>query len=317
MRKIDGLEHAAPHPGGCVLTVGNFDGVHRAHQYLLKHAKTLAGTSLPLVVMTFEPHPLTIIAPHRAPHRLTPPDERLRWFEICGADVVVVVRSDPALLAMTAADFVEHVLVSRFRPKHVIEGPTFGFGRDRTGTNELLAALGVRFGFAAHVVPPLYLPVDGAERAISSSLVRECLVAGRLDIANAALGRPYALIGRVIPGDARGRTLGFPTANLDCGDQLIPADGVYAAFAHTPSGRFSAAVNIGAARTFGGADRRIEAHLLDFNGDLYDASLRLELLKFLRNQRTFASADALKTQVMRDLDDVRACIKPEAETVRG
>ncbi|MCG3131119.1 MAG: Riboflavin biosynthesis protein RibF [Phycisphaerae bacterium] len=317
MRKIDGLEHAAPLPGGCVLTVGNFDGVHRAHQHLLKYAKTLAEVRLPLVVLTFEPHPLTIIAPHRAPQRLTPPDERLRWIEACGADAVVVARSDPALLAMTAADFVEHVLVSRFRPKHVIEGPTFGFGRDRTGTNELLAALGVRFGFAAHVIPPLCLPVDGAERAISSSLIRECLAAGRLEVANAALGRPYALIGRVVPGDARGRTLGFPTANLDCGDQLVPADGVYAARAHTPSGRRPAAVNIGAARTFGGADRRIEAHLLDFNGDLYDASLRLELLKFLRNQRTFASADALKTQVMHDLDDVRACVEPEAETVLG
>jgi riboflavin kinase/FMN adenylyltransferase len=246
-------------------------------------------------------------------------EERLRWLAHAGAQKIVVAKSEPALLNIEAERFVEEVLVRRFHPIHIVEGPSFGFGRGRKGDPELLLRLADRFGFRVRVVEPMMVCIEGCGTPmVSSSLVRKFLTQGQVDEAAQCLGRPYALIGDVVEGDRRGRTIGAPTANLAVADQLVPGDGVYSGRAVVSGGAYPAAISIGRTPTFDGADRRIEAHLLDFRGELYGVSLRLEFGSRLRDQRTFDSADALARQIQRDIEDVRSAefrapTCPEAE----
>lgn len=304
---LHGLEALDPPLARSVLTVGNYDGVHRAHQELLAQAKALAaGTSAPVVVLTFEPHPMTVVAPKKTPLRLMSLDERLRWLARAGAHKIVVAKSEPALLNLEAERFVEEVLVRRFHPTHIVEGPSFGFGRGRKGDPELLRRLAGRFGFSVRVVEPMMVCIEGCGTPmVSSSLIRRFLTQGRVDEAAQCLGRPYALFGDVVEGDRRGRTIGVPTANVAVADQLVPADGVYAGRAVVPGGTHAAAISIGCTPTFDGVERRIEAHLLDFHGDLYGASVRLEFESRVRDQHAFDSPDALAQQLQRDIEDVR------------
>jgi riboflavin kinase/FMN adenylyltransferase len=290
-----------------VLTVGNFDGVHRAHQQLLAQANLFAArTGGPVVVLTFEPHPLTVVAPQKAPERLSLPDERLRLLAEAGADITVVAKSERGLLGLEAEKFVEDVLIARFHPTHIVEGPSFGFGRGRKGTPELLARVAAGFGCEVHIVEPVRLQIEEAEAVmVSSSLIRDLLRDGRVREAALCLGRPYALMGEVVRGDARGGTLGFPTANLHIADQLIPAEGVYAGHARLYHGSHLAAISIGKTPTFGETDLRVEAFLLDFSGDLYGQRLRIEFERFLRPQRRFESAAALIEQLHKDVEAVR------------
>ncbi|MFQ5414525.1 MAG: bifunctional riboflavin kinase/FAD synthetase [Phycisphaerae bacterium] len=313
MKVYHGLETITPPIERAVLTIGNFDGVHRAHQQLLAQAGLFAAnTRGRVVVMTFDPHPLSVVAPERAPERLSPPDEKLRLLQEAGADIVVVARSDTALLGLEAEAFVRRVIVERFHPTHVVEGPSFGFGRGRAGDPALLRRLSDTYGFAVHIVEPVLLEVDaGASALVSSSLVRRLLGDGRVHRAALCLGRPYTLIGRVVRGRQRGRNLGFPTANVAVTGQLLPADGVYAGQVVVAkpippeSARYAAAVSIGTAPTFGDGHRVVEAHLLAFDGDLYGRDIRVELIRWLRPQRRFDSAEALTEQLRRDAAAVR------------
>lgn len=290
-----------------ILTVGNFDGVHRAHQQLLAQAGLLAADSqAPVVVLTFEPHPLQIVAPERAPQRLTPLDERLRLLQQAGADQVVVVHSTRELLKLEAEEFVQQVIIERFHPIHMVEGPTFGFGRGRLGTPLLLRNLLKPTGCRVHILDPIKLEIEGGDPLmVSSSLIRNLLTEGKVRKASYCLGRPYALFGEVVTGDQRGRTIGFPTANLKVDDQLIPAQGVYAGRAIWEDQEILAAISIGCSPTFGQTERRVEAHLLDFQGDLYGQTLRLEFYRRLREQVKFESADKLSKQLHLDVQQVR------------
>jgi riboflavin kinase/FMN adenylyltransferase len=284
--------------------------VHRAHQRLLARASLLAAdTDAQVVVLTFEPHPLTVVAPSKTPPRLSTLDEKLSRLAAAGAHITVVAKSEAKLLALEAERFIEEVIVGRFHPTHIVEGPSFGFGRGRKGTSELLQRSAPRFGFEVHILDPVTVRIDGGETLmVSSSLIRRLLAQGQVQQAATCLGRAYALTGKVVVGDQRGRTIGVPTANLEVADQLVPGEGVYAGRAVVNDTDHAAAISIGRAPTFDGTESRIEAHLLDFDGDLYDRSLRLEFQRKLRPQRAFDSPAALAEQLRRDIEAVRRAV---------
>ena len=317
MKVFHGLDTIDPPLEHCVLTVGNFDGVHRAHQQLLAQANLFAAnTGGPVVVLTFEPHPLSVVGSRKAPGRLSPPAEKLRLLGEAGADIVVVARSEPALLNLEAERFVEEVIVRRFHPTHVVEGPSFGFGRGRRGTSELLKRLAPDFGFEVHVIDPVSLRIEEDRTVlVSSSEVRRLLAEGKVRRAALCLGRPYALIGEVAEGAGRGRGLGFPTANVAFGDQLIPADGVFSARATVAGSSHTAAVSIGNTPTFPDGRYQVEAYLLDFDGDVRGQRIRIELHHRLRDQRKFESPQALVAQLQRDVETVRQLMSTERGNV--
>ncbi|MDM8008948.1 MAG: bifunctional riboflavin kinase/FAD synthetase [Phycisphaerae bacterium] len=305
MRVIRGLEFEPM--SGVVLSIGNFDGVHRGHQAILQAGRLkaqAAGTEL--VAMTFDPHPLTVLTPERMPAVLTPLPEKLRQLERAGADVTVVAESNAGLLQLSATDFIEHVMVRRFRPSAIVEGPSFGFGRHRQGNVETLRAAAARHGFQVQVVEPVRIGLGGhPDAVISSSLVRQLLTAGPVDQAAICLGRPYALLGQVIHGVGRGSGMGFPTANIDPGDQLVPAEGVYAGFGVLGGRRYPAAISIGRTPTFEEHRLVIEAHLLDFNEETYGQALRIEFLQWLRPQVRYDTVGALCQQIAKDVERTR------------
>jgi len=340
VRVVHGLDPQALNLPRSSLTIGNFDGVHRGHQQIIARVRERAtAAEAPTVVLTFEPHPLTVLTPGRAPERLTPLAEKLARLEAAGADVAVVAESNRELLSLTPGQFVERV-VAGLHPRFVVEGASFRFGRGRAGTPQTLRELGSEHGFEVAVVDAFCLPLTRvkrradeadppSDRAVSSSLIRQLLGEGRVEDAAICLGRPYVLIGQVVSGYGRGRDLGFPTANLEVEGQLIPADGVYAGFAqvvevpaqassfHSPASRLPAAVSIGTTPTFKNADgpghpppRQVEAHLLGAGPDLYGRWIRLEFGRWLRPQETFASPEVLAEQIARDVAAVREYSQP-------
>jgi riboflavin kinase / FMN adenylyltransferase len=319
MLVLRGLE--AARFSGVALTIGNFDGVHLGHQALLAAGRRRADAAgAQLVAMTFDPHPAALLSPDRVPPTLTPLPEKLRCLAAASVDVAVVISTTPEFLSLSAADFEHRVIVERFRPTAVIEGDTFNYGQHRKGDIGTLREAGRREGFEVEVVGPVRVDLGGhPSTVISSSIVRHLLSSGNVDRAALALGRPYALFGDVIHGAGRGHELGFPTANLAAGSQLIPAEGVYAgrAFvlpaeeAHreiaplpTPSAALPAAISIGRKPTFGD-EFAIEAFLLDYSGDLYNRALRLDFLDWLRPQEKFSSAQTLCEAMDRDVARTR------------
>jgi len=308
VKVYEGLESLDPPLHGVVLTIGNFDGVHRGHQQILAQAAMFsAQTGGPLVVLTFEPHPRAVLRPGDAPARLTPLREKLALLARAEVRATVVVRSEPALLQLAPDEFVERMLVGKFHPCCVVEGESWGFGRGREGNVETLRALGCRMGFEVFVVPSVTLQIEpGRTVLVTSTLIRRLLRDGQVHRAALCLGRPYALLGQVARGERVGGLLGFPTANVQVQEQLIPADGVYAAVAEVAGQRRPAAVHVGPKPTFGREGRGIEAHLLDFDGQIYGEPIRLELLRRLRGPRKFETSQALQRQIHRDLRQVRA-----------
>jgi len=298
---------------GAVLSVGNFDGVHLGHQRILRTARALATVSSATVIaMTFEPHPLAILSPNRAPARLTPWDEKAHQLGKAGADVVVRLATDQALLSLSAEDFVKQVLVKQIHPSYIVEGPSFAFGHNRQGDTETLRRLSGRGGFQVHVVAPyrLTMGADDRQAVVSSTRIRQCLRAGDVAEAAACLGRPYSLFGRIVHGAGDGKKLGYPTINLDISEQLIPAEGVYAGAAVIGGQRRAAAVSIGCRPTLGGQSLVVEAFCLDDSGDWYGLDVRLELLAFVRAQQRFESREALTAQIARDIEVVRHVVPP-------
>ena len=320
VKTINGLDSPdlvaalGPQASRCALTIGNFDGVHRGHQQIIAQAALLAANAGDLtVVVTFEPHPLSVVTPAKAPARLMPPEEKLACLAAAGADITVVIEANRDLLSTTAEDFIER-LAARLHPGHIVEGSSFGFGRGRTGTVDTLRSLGRQRDFHVTIVDPVRVQLDGETKVdVSSSLIRTLVAEGRVHRAALCLGRPYTLIGRVTTGQRRGVTLGYPTANLAVDDQLVPADGVYAGFAVAGTARRPAAISIGTTPTFSadpqrpgdGPQSKIEAYLLDAEVDLYNQDLRLEFGKWLREQQRFESAGELRAQIAKDVEAVR------------
>jgi riboflavin kinase/FMN adenylyltransferase len=289
------------------IAVGNFDGVHLGHQALVATAQRLAhAQGGEAVVLTFDPHPARFFAPALAPPMLLTLERRLELLAEAGADAVVVEPFTTDFAALPADRFIAEVLRGNLGARHVVVGWDFTFGAGRQGNPTMLASEGARLHMGVSIVPPVMV----AGLVCSSTKIREFVLEGRVEGAAMLLGRPFELGGRVVHGVERGRTLGIPTANLDPEADLLPKPGVYAAWACRLDGsllRLRAAVSIGSNPTFA-ADRRgtspavtVEAHLLDFDGDLYGARLRLEFAGRLRDQRAFASADELVAEIRRDI----------------
>jgi riboflavin kinase/FMN adenylyltransferase len=290
---------------GCALSVGNFDGVHAGHRRMLELARSLAGAAgAAVVVMTFDPLPEHVLRPDDVPPLLTPPQQRFRLLREAGADVVAVWRPDEELLAMSPEQFVERA-VRPWRPRWMVEGPDFRFGRGRSGDADALRELGARRGFDVCIAEPATVDLDGAEQRISSTLVRRLVSAGRVEDAARCLDRPFTLHGTVIAGAGQGRILEFPTANLETGGLVTPADGVYAGRAELGGRAYAAAVSVGSKPTLGPAERTVEAFLLDAEGPFYDEDMALSFLRRLRDQRRFGGAEELKAQIAKDVERVR------------
>lgn len=305
MRSIEvfhGLERFAAPLSGVVLTIGNFDGVHRGHARLIERARAVAERwAAPLTGMTFHPHPLAVLAPERTPAPLTTLAEKLALLERCGVARCIVVRSEPAFLAQQADDFLAS-LVAHCRPRALIEGPDFNFGRGREGSIETLRRNAARWGYEVHIVDAFHCSELPAAPTIRSSSIRQALLDGRIAEATAMLGRPYRIVGIVGGGAGRGAGLGFPTANLEGIVHLLPQQAVYAAAAQLETGDlYVAAVNIGPQPTFGQEASRVEAYLLDFTGTLHGRRVGLHFLARLRKQVRFASVPELVAQLRRDV----------------
>ena len=301
-----GAEAALPEDGpGTVATVGTFDGVHRGHQAVVRRAVERARAArLRSIVVTFDPHPAEVLRPDRAPLLLTPGDERLEALAELGLDYCAVLPFTPELAAYDAEAFVRLVLIPRLGMRELLVGFDNGFGRDRAGSVEVLERLGGEMGFPVEVVPPVTFP-DGTR--ISSTAVRQAVSAGDLERAAEALGRPYAVSGTVRHGDARGRTIGYPTLNLSppTAKKLLPPPGVYAVRAQTPTGAFGGMLNLGPRPTFGDDRLSLEAHLFDASGDWYGARVRLDFVSRLRDVRRFDGPDELREQLRRDDEAAR------------
>ena len=293
--------------------MGNFDGLHRGHAVLIGEARDLAhAQGMPAGVLTFEPHPRSVFMPGGEPFRLTPFRVKEREIARLEVDLLFVQHFDLTFAKKSAESFVEEVLVGAIGVTHIVVGHDCTFGNRRRGTPEMLRAAGAEHGFGLTVIEP----VCGPDSAVySSTHIRELLKSGKPGEAAAQLGRFWEIDGRVMVGDRRGRTIGFPTVNLGLGENLHPAFGVYAvrvsgdgaddAFA----GRtIDGVANIGLRPTVGSPEPRLEAHLFDIDADLYGRHLRVSLVEFIRPERKFAGLDALKTQIAEDAHRARAML---------
>ena len=301
---------AASHPRDAVLALGNFDGLHRGHAALIGAARDRAhAEGAPSAVLTFEPHPRSVFVPGTEPYRLTPFRVKEREIARLGVDLLFVQRFDKALAKQSAEAFIADLLVGAIGMSHIVVGHDCTFGNRRRGTPDMLRAAAAEHGFGLTVVAP----VRGGEGAVySSTRIRESLRDGRPREAAAQLGRNWEIDGRVMVGDRRGRTIGFPTVNIGLGDYLRPAFGVYAVRvsgdgADDPfHGRMIDGVaNIGLRPTVGTPEPRLEAHLFDLDADLYGRHLRVALVEFIRPERKFAGLDALKAQIAEDAAKAR------------
>jgi len=289
------------------VTVGTFDGIHRGHQAVLAEiVRRARAADRAAVLVTFDPHPLEVVAPDRAPTLLTTPDEKRLLWPLFGLDYVHVVRFTEAVRQMSPEAFVREVLIGRLRVGELVIGYDHGFGKDRAGDVDVLRRLGGDLGFAVDVVGPVQM---GPE-AVSSSGVRRAVEAGDLDRAAAALGRPYAALGRTERGAGRGRDLGFPTANLRLdARKCLPPDGVYAVRVEVDGVLHDGMANLGGRPTFGEERRVLEAHLLDWDGEpLYGARPQVEFVARLRPVVRFDGPDQLVAQLERDREAAHAAL---------
>jgi riboflavin kinase/FMN adenylyltransferase len=302
-------------PGQTVVTIGNFDGVHVGHAALLRAARRYADLHrLRVIALAFDPHPMTRLNPARAPRRLGGFERRAHWLRALGADDVQRLVPDDDLLSLSPDDFLRRI-VHDLQPAALVEGRDFRFGKNRTGSVELLARLGPQLGFEPLIIPPVEVALSDCTLVTASSTIARWLVShGRMRDATLVLGRPHEVVGQVVAGQRLGRVLGYPTANLHT-DDLVPADGVYAGWASLPDqSRLPAAISVGTCPTFNGRDRLVEAFLLDLiphpAGNIpglpeYGWPLRLEFTRFIRDQIRLESPDALRQQIRRDVDRIR------------
>lgn len=296
-----------------VVAVGNFDGMHIGHQAIFDEAVAEAtGRGATVVALTFEPHPIAFFRPDEAPVRLSPPPYKFELMEHFGAEVVVALTFDESLAKTTPEAFVDQILVNALKARHVVVGADFRFGKGRAGDTQTLQALGEPRGMGCAIVDS----VTWRDEPVSSTRIRSAVKAGRMSAVRAMLGRPYRLYGDVVRGEARGRALGFPTANLDVADMALPAPGVYAtALARRRGERWRAITNIGHRPTFGGGALTVETFVLDDSVDeeldLYGESMELDLYRRVREEQSFDSPDELVAQIERDIAQVRNILDRE------
>jgi riboflavin kinase/FMN adenylyltransferase len=294
---------------GTAVTIGVFDGVHLGHQHVLAQLRTEAeARGVASAVATFDTHPALILRPENAPRLLTTLDQKLELLERNGVDIVYVIHFDLERSRTEPEDFVEQVFVDALHTRSVVVGEDFHFGRGRHGNVERLREMGETLGFDVRGLE-LIQHDPHAPEPVSSTAIRRALAGGDVAAAAQMLGRPYEVRGAVQHGDERGRTIGFPTANIPVSKQMAwPSDGVYAGWYTRPTGeRYPCALNIGRRPTFyeHAQQSLLEAHLLDFDGDLYDEEARVEFVDFLRSEHRFSGIDALAAQLKKDVEHAR------------
>lgn len=294
---------------GAAVAVGAFDGVHRGHQAVIAEARAAAERlGAPLGVVSFEPHPRRWFQPDAAPFRLMTADQMAEALGPLGVDILYLLPFDGEMAGMSDAGFAERVLAQGLGARHAAVGFDFTFGKGRSGSPEALRSYGERLGFTVSVAERIDDP-DGLK--LSSSAVREALKAGDMDRAAAILGRPFAIRGEVIHGDKRGRAIGVPTANIDLGDYMRPAYGVYAIRTRLEDGRaIDGVASLGVRPMYAVERPLLEAWLFDFDGDLYEQALDVQLIAWLRGEEIFDGLDALKAQIERDAAAARAVLAP-------
>ncbi|MFI5395661.1 MAG: bifunctional riboflavin kinase/FAD synthetase [Candidatus Binatia bacterium] len=288
-----------------VLTLGNFDGVHRGHQEILrrlvKAARTAGGQA---VVLTFHPHPVSVLAPEYAPRLITDWRGRIERIAAFDVDAIIVQHFTPAFSEIAAEDFVRRFLVDGLGVRAVVVGHRVSFGHNRTGHADTLRQFGKTYGFGVEVVGP----VDVNGLLVSSSAVRRAISSGDLDRARLLLGEPPSVAGRVVHGHHRGKALGFPTANLRIGGLVLPPDGVYAVRVRVRGTLWPGVANLGFNPTFGQHEHSLEAHLFDFNEDLYGQRLEIRFVERLRGEMKYESPQALARQIARDVEAARQAL---------
>ncbi len=286
-----------------VLTIGNFDGVHKGHLALFDRVKEIAkGIKGQSVVMTFEPHPIKVIRPGNGPPLITPIKQKLRLISESGIDVIICLPFTREFASISAHAFVRDILVDLIGVKEVVVGYDYAFGNRRQGDIEFLRNMGQELGFKVHVVDPIYLD----NTLVSSTSIRNLIQEGSLPEAKRLLGRDYQISGTVTRGAGRGaRMLGFPTANLIPVDELIPRKGVYAVIAETGGKSYFGVCNIGNNPTFGSNALSIETYLLDFKGELLGKDFTIKFVERLREEKTFPSVQELSDQIRRDIEKAR------------
>lgn len=301
-RSLDEIKAPLPNP---VVTIGNFDGVHLGHREMFRRLKASAreidGVS---VVVTFDPHPLRVVASGRAVTLINTVEEKVTLIEASGIDYLLIIPFDQAFAAVEATEFVERVLVGAIGIKRLLIGYDYAFGRGRGGNIDLLRQLGERFSFRVDALAPI--SVD--ETIYSSSLIRRMIRAGKVAEVVHYLGRHFSLGGKVVHGLHRGKALGFPTANIATDKELIPADGVYAVKVKIDEVLYDGACNIGTNPTFANEQRTLEAFIFDFTGELYGQELRLYFIEHLRDERRFASVEELVMAITADVERCRVIL---------
>ena len=324
MKIIETMSDCQQIPKGCVLTIGNFDGVHLGHQEILNYARKKAiQRAAELVAMTFEPHPVAILYPERAPGVLTPLEFKKDLLTQQGVDCLVVLRDSTELLNLSPEDFVNDFLVENIEPSIVVEGDDFNFGASRAGNIETLEKLGIESGFKVRVVKAKTIKLSNGQIVrVSSTIVRYMLESGHIEDACAALGRPYRLAEQIIPGRGIGKKLGFPTLNMKVPRQVIPAEGVYAGFVCIGDtlheilncrAEIPAAYSIGQARTYGDEfPLLVEAHLLRDNvPDVTGKYMAMDFVRHIRSQHKFKTPQELSVQIARDCEKAKQLLDEE------
>ena len=302
MQVLRGLDDLAACQGGYA-SIGNFDGVHRGHQSMIRMLSDLATRhSVPAVVFTFDPHPIALLRPGQSPPPLTTTERKLELLSEAGVTATIVYPTDSEFLHLSPREFFDRIVLQNLNVRGLVEGPNFFFGRNRAGDVSLLEQFCRESKRELHVVAPLVQH----NRIVSSTEIRKLIVQGSVREAGELLGCRYRVFGTVVRGAERGRTIGFPTANLEGIRTVLPRDGVYACRAQVGQRWYAAGVNIGPNPTFADQERKFEAHLLDFTGDLYGSRLAMDFVDRIRDTTRFDGVDALKRQLTADLEHVRA-----------
>lgn len=312
MQVFQGIENIQRSLKNPVLTIGNFDGVHRGHQALFRKAREwadeLGGES---VVLTFNPHPLQVLAPDQGLVFITPHERKLELIALCGIDVAIVVPFSTEFAQMSASDFVKVLLVDRIGPKAIVVGEDYRFGYGREGDTHYLQRMGGQYGFRVATVSGVQL----GGTVVSSTLIRQLIQEGDLPGANSLLGRSYEISGMVVPGHQRGgRLLGFPTANISLAGQAPPKLGVYAVRVKVGEATYGGAANVGYNPTFGGTVLSIEVFLFDFDENIYDRFIRVYFLERLRDEKRFSGPDELASQIRKDVEKAKEILNRGAPT---
>jgi riboflavin kinase/FMN adenylyltransferase len=281
-----------------VVTLGNFDGIHLGHQALIGGAVTEAKKlTIPSVVLTFEPHPLKVLAPERAPQMLLAHKDKIQLLQALGVDMVVIQSFDLSFARLSADEFVRGILVNRLNAKKIWVGRDLRFGQGRKGSVADLERWGRELGFSVATVDAIM--VNG-ER-VSSSRIRQLVTDGQVDAVKPMLGRYHFVSGRVVAGHRRGRELGFPTANISTRTEVLPLDGIYATLLRLGARCLLSVSSVGVNPTFGDGPRTVESHILNFTDDIYGEAVQLSFVRRIRSEMKFASVDALVTQIRQDV----------------